>query len=104
VNCRISESSNLWTHIALFGIPKSMPVSESFFSHFLLYFLTECNWNWIWMVTCNRCSRRNVALGRKKIRSGSLGNRFEPSSTPFVYGSLKDSVTFKFIWKTIVPG
>ena len=41
VNCRIRESSNLWTHIALFGIPKSMLVWVSVNTSKLLDFFSK---------------------------------------------------------------
>jgi len=34
-----SESSNLWTHLALFGIPKSMPVWVSWISQIQWFLL-----------------------------------------------------------------
>ncbi len=53
VNCKLRESSNLWTHIALCGIPQSMPVWESSFTSSTQLWL---DWR-IWTFTLERVRR-----------------------------------------------
>ena len=48
------ESSNLWTHIAPFGIPKGMLVRASFITYGFIYFLIKKNKSVSWMLFGNR--------------------------------------------------
>jgi len=77
-----SESSNLWTHIALSGIPESMLVWVSVNTSSL--FSREENWTWAIPTLCKK--------GRVAWNAGAAGHSSELKA--YLFSPVKRIITF----------